>query len=297
MILNKFKIIFISFLLLFLVISAVSAEDNDTIIKNPITHVIGGHTVSDENSASIKLYDENKNPISGGSSVHIQGKGFTISGSSISLSVSLPSDTATLTISNGVFQVNINKAKSSSGSIHADVNQNQKTFSILLKDSNGNPIKNKQVTISINGVSKNVNTDSNGEVLISISLPDNVDSVDISYNGHSKKTTADNSTASSNASSKVIPIDSKIKVSSKTFKVKKSKKLPVSLLDKNNKPIKNQKITIKINGKSYTVTTMSNGKATFNIKLNKKGTYNAKIIFKGDKNYKAISKTVKIKIK
>ena len=91
----------------------------------------------------------------------------------------------------------------------------------------------------------------------------------------------------------------KITASNKTYKVStKTKKYAVILKDSSNKPIENIKLTLKVNGKTYTAKTNSKGKATFNIsKLTKKGTFKAVIKFAGDKKYKATSKSVKITVK
>ena len=85
----------------------------------------------------------------------------------------------------------------------------------------------------------------------------------------------------------------------KTFKKSlKTKKYTITLKTNQNKPMKNVKVTIKINKKTYKATTNAKGKATFKIKkLTKKGKYTATIKFAGNKNYKATSAKVKITVK
>ena len=62
--------------------------------------------------------------------------------------------------------------------------------------------------------------------------------------------------------------------------------------------MKSTKVTLKVNGKTYSAKTNSKGKATFKItKLTKKGTYSASIVFAGNKNYNKVSKSVKIVVK
>ena len=91
---------------------------------------------------------------------------------------------------------------------------------------------------------------------------------------------------------------SKITASSKTFKKSiKIKKYTITLKSAK-KAIKKVKVTLKINGKTYSATTNNKGKATFKIKkLTKKGKYNTIIKFKGNKLYKSATKKVKIIIK
>ena len=90
----------------------------------------------------------------------------------------------------------------------------------------------------------------------------------------------------------------KLKAPAKTFKQNKNiKKYTVTLKNNNNKAIKNLKITLKINRKTYTAKTNTKGVATFKIKITKKGNYTAKIKFAGNKYYKAASKSAKINIK
>ena len=59
-----------------------------------------------------------------------------------------------------------------------------------------------------------------------------------------------------------------------------------------------KKVTLKVNGKTYTAKTNAKGQATFKItKLTKKGKFTANIKFSGDSTYKAVSKNVRITIK
>ena len=65
-----------------------------------------------------------------------------------------------------------------------------------------------------------------------------------------------------------------------------------------NKAMKNIKVTIKVNKKTYTAKTNAKGKATFKIKkLTKKGKYNAVVTYKGNKYYNKVTKKTKIIVK
>lgn len=73
------------------------------------------------------------------------------------------------------------------------------------------------------------------------------------------------------------------------------KKYVVTLKTNKNKVMKNTKVTLKVNGKTYSAKTNSKGQSTIKInKLTKKGKFTATIKYAGNKYYNA--KTVKAKI-
>ena len=94
-----------------------------------------------------------------------------------------------------------------------------------------------------------------------------------------------------------------IKASAKTFKASAAKKYAVSLSTivgsshDGKAHLSPKKVTLTIDGKTYSANTNNKGKATFNIKITKKGTYSAKINFAGDNTYLEKTKSVKITIK
>ena len=85
----------------------------------------------------------------------------------------------------------------------------------------------------------------------------------------------------------------------KTFKKSlKTKKYSITLKTNQNKAMKNTKLTLKVNGKTYSATTNSKGQATFKItKLTKKGKFNAVVTYKGNVYYNKVVKKVQITIK
>ena len=105
--------------------------------------------------------------------------------------------------------------------------------------------------------------------------------------------------SATNVSVKISKAKPKLTAKAKTFKVKtKTKKVTATLKNNKGKVLKNNKVTLKIKGKTYKAKTNKKGVATFKVtKLNKKGTFKGKVKFAGNKYFKAISKTVKIKVK
>ena len=85
----------------------------------------------------------------------------------------------------------------------------------------------------------------------------------------------------------------------KTFKVKvKTKKYTITLKNNLNKVMKNTKVTLKVNKKTFTAKTNKKGVATFKItNLKKKGKFTAVIKYAGNKYYNKLSKKVKITVK
>ncbi|WP_295620984.1 hypothetical protein [uncultured Methanobrevibacter sp.] len=91
----------------------------------------------------------------------------------------------------------------------------------------------------------------------------------------------------------------KLIAKAKTFKVKtKTKNYAVTFKTNQNKVFKNAKLTLKVNGKTYSAKTNSKGVATFKItKLTKKGSFKAVVAFAGSKYFNKLSKAVKITVK
>ena len=170
-----------------------------------------------------------------------------------------------------------------------------KNLVITLKDSNGNALFGKYVTVKVGSVSKRLKTDKNGKVSLNVAtLVPKSYVASISFAGDEDYNKA-SSTVKVVVSKAVPKLSAKAKTFKKSVKVKKYK---VTLKNNLNKVLKNVKLTVKVNKRTYSAKTNSKGVATFKItKLTKRGTFKAKVSFKGSSLYKAVSKSVKIKVK
>ncbi len=173
-------------------------------------------------------------------------------------------------------------------------------FYAVLKDINGNPLANMTCYVSVNGPIYNVTTDDQGRFGVQVNLAAaNTYTYALTFLGN------DQYEASLNCSKLILTAKkTSITAKAKAFKAKaKTKTISVTLktvknpYDKKTYLKAGKKLTLKINGKTYTAKTNAKGVAKFTIKLTKKGKYNAVVKFAGDKTYKASSKKVKVTIK
>ena len=148
------------------------------------------------------------------------------------------------------------------------------------------PAKNVSVVVSINGKKfTTIKTDSKGVASFKISQAPGTYKLTLTASGKSVSKTM--------TVKKATP---KLTANAKSFKKSvKTKKYTVTLKTNQNKVMKNTKVTLKVNGKTYSAKTNAKGQATFKItKLTKKGKFTAVVKFAGNKYYNA--KTVKAKI-
>ncbi len=193
--------------------------------------------------------------------------------------------------------VNINKiiSTSISASTVTTVYNGNKYLVVSLKDSQGNAVSGVQLTVVLNDKVYTPTTDSDGQIKISTNgLAPKSYIATITFGGNSKY---DKSNANVNVVvKKATP---KLTAKAKTFKKSvKTKKYSVTLKTNQNKVMKNTKLTLKVNGKTYSAKTNSKGQATFKItKLTKKGKFTAVVKFAGNKYYNAKTAKPKITVK
>ena len=164
------------------------------------------------------------------------------------------------------------------------------SFSVTLKHSKtGKALANRTVTFKVNGTTYDVKTDSNGVARVKLGELGKYD-VTATYAGNSKynkKTVHYNVT--------VAKFKTSLSLSSTS--IQSGDSIKVTLKDSNKKVISGQKVSLTIDGKTYTKTTNSKGQASFKIN-NAIGKYPITIQFAGTKGYYSskLSKTLNVKI-
>ena len=171
-----------------------------------------------------------------------------------------------------------------------------KNIVVTLKNLKGNILAGRKVVVNLNKENyvRVMPTEGKAIVKVPSSLPAKTYTATITYAGET-----DISVSPIKIKVVVNKATPKLAASKKTFKVKdKTKKYVVTLKTNKNKPYKKQKITIKVNGKTYSAKTNSKGQAIFKLtKLTKKGTFKAAVKYAGSSNFKAVGKTVKITVR
>jgi hypothetical protein len=160
--------------------------------------------------------------------------------------------------------------------------------SVTLQDAGGNLKANSRITVTVNGATSYLTTNSYGKANYVVYLDAGTYSIKFASDNNGYRTV-------NVVVKKSTPI---LKASKKTFRLKvKTKKYKVTFkLPKRN--LNHYKLRLKVKGKKYSAFTNAKGQATFKInKLKKKGTFKAVITFAGDRNLNSVKKTVKISVK
>ncbi len=174
-------------------------------------------------------------------------------------------------------------------------NSNQ-VFTATLTDVNGKVISGEKLTFNFKSKNYTIETDKNGRAQIKISeAKEGTYIMTVNYSGD-----GDIDYYGSSAQAKVIVKKQVSKIISSNLNMipKMAEYYSVTLKDNLNNVLANQKVTFKVNGKTYTKTTNSKGVAKIKLKFNKnKKTYKIAISYKGNSKYKAVSKTNKLIVK
>ena len=135
----------------------------------------------------------------------------------------------------------------------------------------GNPLANKEVTITFNGKTQTGITNSAGVVKFRLAATKTgTQKLVVKFNSDS------NYVASTlTATVKITKEATKLTANKKAFKAKKTKKYNIVLKDSKKKGINKVKVTLKIKDKIYNAKTNSKGNAVFKIKVKGPGSATA----------------------
>lgn len=169
-----------------------------------------------------------------------------------------------------------------------------KYLSVKLVNSKGKGISGAKISFTFNGKSYTAKTNSKGIAKVKVSLSKKKTyKVTLRYLG------SDDYKPSKATTKIIIKTGSKkSKITASNIKIKRNKKKTFSLklTSSAKKPLKNQKVIVKLNGKTYTIKTNSKGIAKLSIKLSKVKKYKISMNFLGNAKYKATSKSNTIRI-
>ena len=133
--------------------------------------------------------------------------------------------------------------------------KNTGKYSSTFYDKKGKLLKNAAVKFKINGKTTSVKTNAKGVATLAISLKPGTYPITVT----NPKTTE--------SISKTVVIESLIETSDLTFNETQKAKFNVKILNTYGKASPNKKVTLKVNGKTYTKTTNKNGIATLDLSL------------------------------
>lgn len=164
--------------------------------------------------------------------------------------------------------------------------KDSKKIAIYLKDSNGKAVIGRYLSLKINGKTYKASTDKNGRINLLLNFAKGSYKISIKFAGD-KYYKASSKTVTVKV---VVPI-----IKAKKTAVKRNGKLQIVFKNYKGGLIKNQKVFIKLKGKTYTVKTNGKGIASLKIGL-KKGTYTVSTGLKNTKTYGKYTKSFKIKV-
>ncbi len=164
-------------------------------------------------------------------------------------------------------------------------------YTINLTDINNNPIVGEEVIFNINSKDIPAITDSNGQASIKINQKVGKYTVKVTYDND-----GDYSPAEAQGVITVKKLSTKVVASNYAMLINKATYYQITLKDESGNAVTGQKLSIKVNKKTYDVKTNKKGVAKIKLKL-KKGKYKVKITYKGSGKYLAAKKNTKITVK
>lgn len=165
-------------------------------------------------------------------------------------------------------------------------------YQVTLNDASGNALSGQKITFKVNKKIYNPKTDANGVAKIKLKLKKGTYKVVMAYGG-------DNTYQAAEKTTKIYvkkALKTKLSAPKVTASPKTSIKYTVTLKNQNGKALAKQKITVKVNGKTYAKKTNNKGQVTIKVKFSKLKSYKVKAVFKGTKLYKKSSAIGKVTV-
>ena len=168
-------------------------------------------------------------------------------------------------------------------------------YYVTAMDENGDPIKNANIVLNVNGTIFNETTDNLGVASFYLELPVGQYDVDISYAGNDTfgpKTAKGFIQVESRVSNIIAPTSVNVLVTA----IKNGYNYKFTLTDDRGNGLANENVVITFNGKTETVSTDSLGVVNYKLVATKAGTQKLTIKFDSDKNYVSSTLTATVKI-
>lgn len=167
-----------------------------------------------------------------------------------------------------------------------------KTYTVTLKDANSKAISKQNVKIKVNGKTYTKKTNSKGQASINVKFTSlKTYKVSVSYAGSKIY-----KNASANGKIKVAKTVTKFTAPTVLILPKQAKTYTATLKTSAGKVLSKHKVTLKVNGKTYTKTTNSKGQVSISVNFASEKTYPVVLSYGGTAIYKAAKATGQIKV-
>ena len=277
--------------------SAVEPTKNSTSIVSSSSTVVNGYDYS------VTLKDNNGNVLSGKTlTFTFNGKSYTKTTDSkgvASLNINAKAGSYIIGVifegdelyenSSASNKITVSKTPTTISSSTKDAVKG-KSYSVVLKDKKGNVLASKAVTLTYNGKTYKLTTNSKG--IVSFTITGTL--------GKTYKLTykfAGDSYYAAYSGYKNLKVKKPTKIVGSNARIVKGAKYSVTLRDSSNKALSKKTVTITFNGKTYTKTTTTKGVVSLALNAAPGKSYNIIYKYAGSSYYAPSSKTVSVYIK
>ena len=277
--------------------SAVEPTKNSTSIVSSSSTVVNGYDYS------VTLKDNNGNFLSGKTlTFTFNGKSYTKTTDSkgvASLNINAKAGSYVIGVifegdelyenSSASNKITVSKTPTTISSSTKDAVKG-KSYSVVLKDKKGNVLASKAVTLTYNGKTYKLTTNSKG--IVSFTITGTL--------GKTYKLTykfAGDSYYAAYSGYKNLKVKKPTKIVGSNARIVKGAKYSVTLRDSSNKALSKKTVTITFNGKTYTKTTTTKGVVSLALNAAPGKSYNIIYKYAGSSYYAPSSKTVSVYIK